>query len=158
SPLQGRTILLYGEQGLGDTIHFVRYARLIKERGARVIVQCQGTLLPVLARTPGIDTLLGWGSPPPAFDVWAPLMSLPALLGTTLETTPAEVPYICPDPEPVARWRQQLAPIRGFRVGIAWKGSPRHAWDRHRSASLEQFEPLARIPGVRLISLQKGTG
>lgn len=158
SPLDGRTILLYGEQGLGDVLHFVRYAPLLKARGARVIVQCQNALLKLLARTPGIDQLVGWGHPPPAYDVYVPMMSVPALFHTTLETIPADIPYIFPDPDLVAHWRRHLAPVRGFRVGIAWQGSPRHAWDRHRSVSLEQFEPLARIPGVQLISLQKGPG
>jgi hypothetical protein len=89
---------------------------------------------------------------------WLPLMSVPAVFGTTLETIPAQVPYVQPDPELVAHWRRQLTPVRGFRVGIAWQGSPRHAWDRQRSVKLEYFEPLARIPGVRLISLQKNAG
>lgn len=158
SPLDGRTILLYAEQGLGDTLHFVRYAALCKARGGKVIVQCQNALLSLLSRTPGIDGLVGWGATPPPFDVWQPLMSLPAVFRTTLDTIPTGTPYVHPDPELVAFWRQQLAPARGFRVGIAWQGSPRHAWDRHRSVPLEQFEPLARIPGVQLISLQKGAG
>ncbi len=158
SPLTGRTILLYAEQGLGDTLHFVRYAPLVKERGGRVVLQCQGVLLRLLSRTQGIDHLVAWGVAPPPFDVWAPLMSLPALFGTTLETIPAACPYVLPDPDLVSQWRHRLAPVRGFRVGIAWQGSPRHAWDRHRSVSLEQFEPLARVEGVQLISLQKGVG
>jgi tetratricopeptide (TPR) repeat protein len=158
APLAGRTILLYGEQGLGDTLHFVRYAALVKAHGGRVIVQCQNALLHLLSRTPGIDGLVGWGAEPPAFDVYAPLMSLPALFGTTLETIPATVPYVFADPKRGSHWRAELASIRGLRVGIAWQGSPRHAWDRHRSVALEQFEPLAKVEGVRLISLQKGHG
>jgi tetratricopeptide (TPR) repeat protein len=158
SPLAGRTILLYGEQGLGDTLNFIRYAPLVKARGGQVIVQCQNALLPILSRTSGIDQLIAWGATPPPFDVYSPLLSVPALVGTTVETIPAEVPYILPDPELVAHWRRQLAPIRGFRVGITWQGSPRHPWDRHRSVPLELFEPLARVEGVRLISLQKGAG
>ena len=157
SPLNGRTILLYCEQGLGDTLQFVRYAPMIKGAG-RVIVQCQNALLRLLARTPGIDQLVGWGTAPPAFDVWAPLMSLPALFDTKLETIPVAIPYVFADPDLVQHWKRQLAPIRGFRVGIAWQGSPRHAWDRHRSVALAQFEPLSRVEGVRLISLQKGPG
>jgi tetratricopeptide (TPR) repeat protein len=157
--LDGKTILLYGEQGLGDTLHFARYAALVKARGAgRVIVMCQNALVRLLARTPGIDGLVGWGATPPDFDVWAPFMSLPALFGTTLANIPADVPYVFPDPELVAHWKRQLALARGFRIGIAWQGSPRHAWDRHRSAGLEAFEPLARVEGVQLISLQKGPG
>ena len=157
-PLDGRTILLLAEQGLGDTIQFIRYAALIKARGGRVIVQCQNALLLLLSRTAGIDGLVGWGAEPPPFDVWAPLMSLPGLFHTTVKTVPVAVPYVFPDPDLVAHWRRQLAPVRGFRIGIVWQGSPRHPWDRHRSIPLEQFEPLARMPGVRLVSLQKGAG
>jgi tetratricopeptide (TPR) repeat protein len=157
-PLAGRTILLYGEQGLGDTLHFVRYAPLVKARGGRVLVQCQNALLHLLSRTPGIDGLVGWGATPPPFDVWLPLMSLPAVFGTTLETIPATIPYIFPDLALVEHWRRQLAALPGFRVGIVWQGSPRHAWDRHRSVSLSAFAPLAQVPGVCLVSLQKGPG
>ncbi len=159
SPLEGRTILLYGEQGLGDVLHFVRYAPLVKAKGAgRVILMCQNALVRLLARTPGIDGWVGWGATPPPFDVWCPLMSLPTLFHTTVKTIPAQVPYVFPDPELVAHWGRQLGSARGFRVGISWQGSPRHAWDRHRSCPLEAFEPLARVPGVHLISLQKGAG
>ena len=156
SPLTGRTIVLYAEQGLGDTLHFVRYAPIVKTFGGRVIVQCQKPLLPILATCPGIDQLIAQGAAPPKFDVQAPLMSLPLILGTREHNIPGEVPYLWADLELIEHWRRQLAPIRGFRVGIAWQGNARHPWDRHRSATLEEFEPLARVPGVRLISLQKG--
>ncbi|HJT78306.1 MAG TPA: DUF6165 family protein [Gemmataceae bacterium] len=158
SPLEGRTILVYAEQGLGDTLQFVRYARLLQAGGGRVVLQCQDALLPLLARTPGIDALIGHSASPPAFDVYVPLVSLPGLLGTTLSNIPAEVPYLFADPDLVAHWRRELAPVSGFRVGIAWQGSPQHPWDRHRSIPLNLFEPLARIPGIRLISLQQGHG
>ena len=155
-PVAGRTVLLYAEQGLGDTLHFIRYAALVKERGARVVVQCQGTLIPLLKRTPGIDQLVAWGEPVPECDTWAPLMSLPAIFKTKLETVPVAVPYLFPDPALVDHWRRFLAPIAGFTIGIAWQGSPRHAWDRHRSVALASFAPLAKVPGVRLVGLQKG--
>jgi tetratricopeptide (TPR) repeat protein len=158
APLAGRTILVHAEQGLGDTLHFVRYAPLLKALGGRVILQCQGVLIPLLRRCSGIDEFVAWRAPSPACDVWSPLMSLPALFHTALSTIPAEIPYLFADPERVDRWRRELAPLSGFRIGIAWQGSPRHAWDRHRSVPLSAFEPLARIPGVRLISLQKHHG
>jgi tetratricopeptide (TPR) repeat protein len=158
SPLQGRTILLYAEQGLGDTFQFVRYAPRVRAGGGRVVLQCQDALLPLLSRTPGIDALVGHSASPPAFDVYVPLGSLPGLLGTTLSNIPAEVPYLFADPDLVAHWRRELAPVSGFRVGIAWQGSPQHPWDRHRSVPLSHFEPLARVPGIRLISLQQGSG
>ncbi len=158
SPLEGRTILLYAEQGLGDTLQFVRYAPLVRAGGGRVVLQCQDALLPLLARTPGIDALVGHSASPPPFDVYVPLVSLPGLVGTTLSNIPTEIPYLFADPDLVAHWRRELAPVRGFRVGIAWQGSPQHPWDRHRSVPLSHFEPLARVPGVRLISLQQGPG
>jgi tetratricopeptide (TPR) repeat protein len=157
-PLDGRTVLLYAEQGLGDTLHFVRYAPLVKARGGRVIVQCQRALIPLLSHSPGIDGLTAWGDIPPPFDVYVPLMSLPSLFHTTLETIPAGIPYLFADPERIAHWRRELAPVRGLRVGITWQGSPRHPWDRHRSVPLALFEPLARNEGVQLISLQQGHG
>jgi hypothetical protein len=158
SPLNGRTILLHAEQGLGDTLHFVRYAAVVKAHGGRVIVQCQARLIPLFRRCEGIDQLVAWGEPVPNCDVWLPMMSLPAVLRTTIASIPSTIPYLFPDPAFVEHWRQELASINGFKIGIAWQGSPRHPWDRHRSTSLALFEPLARIPGVQLISLQRGFG
>jgi hypothetical protein len=158
SALAGRTILFFGEQGLGDTLHFARYAPLVKARGGRVILYCQNALCKLLTRSPGVDGLVGWGATLPKFDCWQALMSLPAVFGTTLETIPASCPYVFADLDLAAHWRRELAPVRGLRVGIAWQGSPRHPWDRHRSVTLDQFEPLAHVPGVHLISLQKNLG
>jgi Flp pilus assembly protein TadD len=158
SPLAGRTILLFGEQGLGDTLHFVRYAPIVKAYGGRIIVQCQRSLLPILASCPGIDQLVPLGESPPKFDLQAALMSLPLILGGGTHVIPAEVPYLTAKAELVEHWRRQLAPLAGFRVGIVWQGNSRHPWDRHRSAKLADFEPLARVPGVQLVSLQKGPG
>ncbi len=158
SPLEGRTILLYAEQGLGDTLHFVRYAALLKAQGARVVLQCQAPLIPLLSRCAGIDEIIPWGARPPAFDIWTPMLSLPHLLQTRLESIPADIPYLFADPALVEHWRRQFASVPGFKVGIAWQGSPRHPWDRHRSVRLSCFEPLARVRGVQLISLQQGPG
>jgi Flp pilus assembly protein TadD len=158
SPLDGRTILLYREQGLGDTLQFIRYAALVKERGGTVIVECLNSLLPLLRRCVGIDRLVAEGTDLPAFDVQAPLMSLPLLCGTTPATIPAQVPYLFPDPDAVEHWRRQLGPVRAFKIGIVWQGNPEYANDRYRSFPLTAFEPLARMPGVRLYSLQKGAG
>ncbi|MBV8230192.1 MAG: glycosyltransferase family protein [Planctomycetaceae bacterium] len=158
SPLEGRTILLYTEQGLGDTLQFVRYARLVKRRGGVVILAAQAPLLPLLTGGAGIDRFVARDASLPDFDVHYPLMSLPGLFGTTLVTIPAEVPYLRAEPARVERWRRALGPIRGFRVGIAWQGSPTNPDDRRRSIPLVQFAPLARVEGVRLISLQRGTG
>jgi tetratricopeptide (TPR) repeat protein len=157
-PLAGRTILLHAEQGLGDTIQFIRYVPLVKERGGRVVVECQRLLLPLLANVAGIDQLLALGDLLPPFDVQAPLLSIPGIMGTTLDTIPARVPYLAPDPERVQSWRKQLEPLGGFRVGIVWQGDPQMSGDALRSILLRYFEPLARVPEVRLVSLQKGAG
>jgi Flp pilus assembly protein TadD len=158
SPLAGRRILLFSEQGLGDTLQFIRYTSSIKQQGATVTVACQKALMPLLKRCPGIDRLLPTGSPWPDCDVHSSLMSLPGIFRTTLETIPSDVPYLHPDPALVERWRAELACIPGFRVGIGWQGNPKYITDRRRSIPLSAFQPLDAVSGVRLISLQKGPG
>jgi Flp pilus assembly protein TadD len=158
APLDGRTILLRAEQGLGDTLQFIRYAPLVKRAGGTVVVECQRPLLPLLAGFAGVDRWVPRGAALPPFDVHAPLMSLPGLLGTTLETIPAAIPYLFADPQLVERWRVELGANPAFKVGIVWKGSSSHRADHVRSARLRDFEPLARVPGVQLFSLQKGEG
>jgi tetratricopeptide (TPR) repeat protein len=157
-PLEGRTIFLHAEQGLGDTIQFIRYAPLVKEYGARVVVQCQKPLLRLLAGFRGIDALIGQGDVLPAFDVHAPLLSLPGILKTSLDNVPATVPYLFAPPPLVQRWREELGKLDGLKIGIGWQGRPTHFGDCFRSIPLAFFGPLAQIPGVRLISLQKGVG
>jgi Tfp pilus assembly protein PilF len=156
--LEGRTILLRAEQGLGDTLQFIRYASLVKARGGTVLVVCHEPLVRVLHGCPGIDRLLPMGSPLPPFDVHAPLLSLPRLFGTTVATVPAPVPYLVADAPLAAPWHGVLSQYSGFKIGIVWQGNPRHKSDRYRSCPLTQFEGLARLPGVRLISLQVGPG
>jgi hypothetical protein len=157
--LAGRTILLHDEQGFGDTIHHARFLPLVKARGGRVILRCQPALGRLLAGLDGADQVLGIarGEPLPAFDVHAPLMSLPHLLGTTLATIPANVPYLRPSPDDVTRWAARLAAdpdLPDFRVGLVWAGSPLHANDSRRSLSLDALEVLAQ-PGASFYSLQK---
>jgi hypothetical protein len=163
SPLAGRTLLLLAEQGLGDTLHFVRYVPMIQERGGRVIVQCQAALAKPLAGARGVDNIAVLGSALPHFDFYAPLMSLAGIFGTTPATIPGEVPYLEVDQKLVAQWRKELeesvpATAAQIRVGIAWQGSPGFADDQLRSIPLTQFGRLAGVGGVQLISLQKGQG
>ncbi len=158
SCLPDKTILLWSEQGLGDTIQFIRYAALVKERVGRVIFFCPPPLVPLLSGCPGVDEIVAEGNVVSGFEVQAPLLSLPALFGTTLATVPADIPYVQVDPQHVAVWRDRLPDEQHFRVGIVWQGNPRHGWDHHRSAPLASLEPLARLPGVSLVSLQKGAG
>lgn len=156
--LRGKSILLHAEQGLGDTIHFIRYAPLLQQQGARVIVQSQKGLIPLLRSCPGIDMLQEQGAIPPAYDVHAPLMSLPRIVGTRIDSIPANVPYLKAEPARIERWRAETARLQGFKVGLAWQGSPANQADRQRSIKLETFAPLAALPGVTLVSLQKGVG
>jgi tetratricopeptide (TPR) repeat protein len=159
SDLTGKTIVLYGEQGLGDTLQFIRYAPLVKARGGMVVAACPALLLPILAGCPGVDRLVlkGPGAAEAAY-VQALLPSLPAIFKTTLDTIPAEVPYLFADPVRVEFWREKLAQVPGFKVGILWQGSAAHPRDRWRSAPVAEFAPLARVAGVRLLSLQMDQG
>jgi tetratricopeptide (TPR) repeat protein len=157
SPVAGKTVLLHAEQGLGDTLQFIRYVPVVKKLGATVVCACPKPLLPLLSRCAGIDKLMSQEEPAPKFDVHAPLLSLPGILGTTLSTIPADVPYLFADEKLVEKWRRELAVFPGFKVGIAWKGNSKHAMDRHRSMPLMQFAPLA-LDGVHLLSMQKGEG
>lgn len=157
SPLQGRTILLFAEQGLGDTLQFIRYAPLVKERGGNVVLACPESLFPILAGCTGIDRIVSRSSLP-EFDVYAPLLSLPRIFGTSAATIPADGPYLVADPDLVNRWQRTLNGLSGFKIGIAWQGSSLYEADRFRSFPLSHFAPLARMEGLRLISLQKGEG
>jgi Flp pilus assembly protein TadD len=154
--LAGRTILLHAEQGMGDAIQFIRFAPLLKEQGATVIVACSPALVPLLNRCAGIDQVVEQGTAVP-FDVETPLLSVPGKLGTTLDTVPVRVPYLFGDPDREKHWRRELSRVPGFKVGIAWQGNRDHPEDRLRSALLASFAPLAG-EGVRLISLQLGPG
>ncbi|HMC90058.1 MAG TPA: DUF6165 family protein [Gemmataceae bacterium] len=158
SPLAGRTILLHAEQGLGDTLQFIRYAALVKERGGRVLVACQKPLLPILKGCPGVDQWVPYDAPLPDFDVYAPLLSLPRLFGTSLASIPAAVPYVFADAELIERWGRELDRYTALKVGVAWQGNPRYSGDRKRSFPLEKLAPVATLPNVQLFSLQKGPG
>ena len=154
----GRTLLLHMEQGIGDMIQFIRYAPLVKERGGTVLLECPPRLVHLFSICAGIDRVLPSGTPYPSFDLHAPLMTLPGLFGTTLKTIPAPVPYLSPDAERVHFWGNQLAGRGGLKIGIAWQGNRKHRWDRHRSLRLASLAPLANVPHVQLISLQKRDG
>jgi tetratricopeptide (TPR) repeat protein len=159
SPLPQGTIVLWAEQGLGDTLQFARYATLVKERVGKVLLDCPGPLRGLLLSLPGIDGLAGAGTAEgPTPDVQAPLMSLPRIFGTTPTTVPASVPYLFVDGAQRETWRQKLASGGGLKVGISWQGNKHFSGDRHRSVKLKMFAPLAAIPGVQLFSLQKGYG
>jgi Flp pilus assembly protein TadD len=152
------TILLVAEQGIGDTLQFVRYASLVKERVGTVILLCQKPLRLLLKSVPCVDRLICEGDPIPQCDCWCPLLSLPLFFTPTVDDVPRMIPYLAADETLVRFWQWRMQHVDGFRVGINWQGNPAFLKDRFRSIPLAAFEPLAKIPGVRLISLQKGPG
>jgi tetratricopeptide (TPR) repeat protein len=165
SSLVGKTILLQAEQGLGDSFQFVRYAPLVKQRGGRVLLECQPPLVQIMKSCPGIDHILTPNDPVPSFDVQSPLLSLPAIMKTTLATVPAPIPYLSAQPALTEHWQRELSPFSGFKIGIVWQGDPKkslpvedRAERRRRFIPLACFERLAHLPGIRLFSLQKGHG
>ena len=115
--IQDRTILLHAEQGFGDNLQFIRFAPMVKQRVGRVLVLCQAPLLQLVARCNGVDMAFECGSYEPNCDVHAPLLSLPAIFGTTLETLPAQVPYLVTDKVLVDHWRVELAKAIGIDGG-----------------------------------------
>ncbi|MGD9720648.1 MAG: tetratricopeptide repeat protein [Pirellulales bacterium] len=154
----GKTVFIVGEQGLGDAIQFVRYAALVKERSqGRVLLHCQPRLRRLLETAAGVDAFLANSGGEP-FDYWVPLLSLPHVFGTTLETVPAAAPYLSAQPDRVRRWRHELASQPGFKVGIAWQGNPAYQADAERSVPLAHFAALAACPKVRCYSLQAQHG
>jgi tetratricopeptide (TPR) repeat protein len=156
APLGGRTILLWAEQGLGDVIHFVRFAHQVKERGGRVLLEAPRALLELLETAPGVDGVVPAGGVLPPFDVQAPLMSLPRILGIRPQGLPAAAPYLHAPAERRAVWRRRFGRLRGLRVGLVWSGNPEHAQDRRRSVDLEVLAPLGRVAGVSFVGLQYG--
>lgn len=154
--IQDKTILLCAEQGLGDTVQFIRYAPLIAEKGAKVVVECQKELVSLVQTVKGIGEVIEKNKELPAFDEWCPLLSLPMIFETTLETVPANVPYFEVHPEKKTQWKQRLFhDPAGFRVGLAWAGNPKYRHDRIRSCPFELFARLKEVEGVVLYSLQK---
>jgi tetratricopeptide (TPR) repeat protein len=165
---EGRTILIHDEQGVGDAIQFARYAQMVQARGATVIVECNTQLTRLLSSMPGISQVIGRFSAMPAHDAHVSLLSLPHLLGTTLDTIPGDAPYLRAEPELTSQWAQRLGaqrlgaqrlePRRALRVGMVWAGNPEFKEDNLRSPRLESFLALMDVPGVEFYALQKGDG
>jgi tetratricopeptide (TPR) repeat protein len=152
-PLDGKTILLHAEQGLGDTLHFARYVPLLAARGARAVLEVQAPLTGLMRTLEGAAIVIARGDPLPAFDHHAPLLSLPLALGTTLETIPAPAAYLHADPAKSAAWAQRLGPKSAPRVGLVWNGSAAQENDRNRSLPLAALLPY--LPGgLDYVSLQ----
>lgn len=141
-PLQGKTILLYCEQGAGDTLQFCRYVKHVAALGARVVLEVQPELLPLLAGVEGAALVLPRGAPLPAFDCHCALLSLPLAFRTELNDIPGGVPYLYSDAARVALWQGKLGQKTRPRIGLAWSGNPLHKNDRNRSIALSELLPL----------------
>lgn len=157
SDITGKTILLHAEQGFGDTIQFIRYAPLVREKGAKVIVECQKELAPLMRNIEGIHRLIVRSEQLPEFDLHYPLLSLPLQFDTTLESIPAKIPYISADKQLIKKWREKVLPDNSkLKVGIVWSGNPDNIKIRSKSCSLEAYSPFADLDDVTFYSLQKG--
>ena len=154
----GKRLCVHSEQGLGDTLQFIRYLPRVKNLGGTVILETSRHLAGLFTGLNSVDEVVvkdSNASPGVEYDMCAHLLSLPGLFRTTVDAIPATVPYIAADPNKVSYWKQKLAGP-DFKVGFVWGGSPVHKRDRIRSIELARFEILATIPGIRLYGLQKG--
>jgi Flp pilus assembly protein TadD len=155
-PVDGKTVLITAEQGLGDTLQCVRYVPLLAARGARVIVEARPQLRSLLETVPGIAGTVAAGETLDRLDYQIPLFSLPSAFGTTLQTVPAETPYLHPPQALIEDWAKRLPP--GRRIGLVWQGNPASKAERGRSFRLSHLAPLSAVEGLSFVSLQKHHG
>lgn len=155
APVADKTIFLYREQGMGDTIQFARYAPLLTKRDARVILEVQPPLKSLLSQIGPNIQVIGSGEDIPGFDLHCPLLSLPLAFCTELGTIPANVPYLTVPGDRMAQWSERLPPRCELRVGIAWSGNVSHKDDHNRSIALARAAPLFDVPDIQFVSLQK---
>jgi tetratricopeptide (TPR) repeat protein len=155
--IKGQIILLQAEQGFGDTIQFIRYAPLIAQRCARVIIGCHKELKSILSKIDGISMVIAYGETLPQFDVRCRLLDLPLIFQTTLDNIPAKIPYMQAESLLVQKWRDKIQHDNSkLRIGLVWAGSSKHKNNYNRSFSPEIFSPLAKFKGITFYSLQKG--
>ncbi len=162
SSLSGKTILFHFEQGFGDTLHFCRYAAQAADAGARVILEVQEPLADLMATVPGVAQVVTSKDVMPPHDLRCPMMSLPLAFGTTLETIPANIPYLHADSTLAMKWRGRLSSLTGLRVGLVWAAGDRMGnadlitAARGKSLSLAALAPLAAVEGCAFVSIQLG--
>src|SRR3990167_5317716 len=161
---KGKRILLYAEQGLGDTLQFIRYAKLIKDQGGTVILETQKPLKDLLSLCPYLDAVIARGESVPEFDYQMPLMSLPLIYNSNEDTIPLGIPYLYAQPQLIKEWKEKLSHDEGIKIGICWQGNPNYRTQFLRqtvaakSITVDKFAPIGRLPGVKLYSLQKISG
>ena len=149
-PVTGQTVFIHAEQGFGDAIHFARFVRLVRERAARVILECRPELKSLFIFSGVADEVIAYGEPVPPCDVFVSIVSLPGVLGITQENLPARVPYL----KAPAADNLPPAATGNLKVGFVWAGSPTHSDDASRSLPLTMFAPILQTPGVTFYSLQ----
>jgi hypothetical protein len=156
-PLDGRRLLVVGEQGFGDHFQFLRFARVLQERGATVDLCMREPLLPLVERILGVNRAFS-GKPGRDYDFWVPMMSVPSCVGTELSTIPAELPYLFADKTKLKTWRKRVSPVDTTkrRVGLVWAGSPTFGNDRYRSMTLTDLSALSELKNIAWYALQKG--
>jgi len=155
--IKGKTLFAYIEQGLGDTIQYYRYVAFALTRGATVILSVPNQLIALLRSAIPQVELIGWGQAPPDFDFHIPLASIPLAVGMRIETIPVADHYLSAEPERVARWKGKLGD-HGFRIGVAWQGNQLIVGSEGKAFAVSALEGISRLPGVRLIGLQKNAG
>jgi len=158
--VKGKNILVFDEQGLGDSIQFVRYLKLLKQLNCKVIFECDPRLALLYKNMDGVDRLIlresNSSEPKIDYDYQIALLNLPLFFKTNLENIPSEVPYIKPDQALVEKFGKILSDNDSFKVGLVWGGNPKHTGDKKRSCPLKEFSPLFSLKGVRFYSLQMG--
>lgn len=155
TPFRGRRLVVHAEQGLGDTIQYARFLSLVRSLGGEVTLQVQSSLVKLFGTLKGPSRVVGEGAEIPGQDMVLPMMSLPYRLGLTLGSIPAQAPYLAAEPARVTHWRNRLSPATGDRlIGVVWRGNPKAPVDRGRSMPGPMLlQPLAALPGVRLVAL-----
>lgn len=159
--LEGKSLLVHTEQGIGDAVQLVRLLPLLRtqKKVAKLVFACQKAIQKLLANSVDVDEWFPIDEPASiTFDTFTPMLALPFLLGINEHNLPKKVPYLIADPARLAKWKPIVDALPGFKIGIGWQGSPTYIGDAYRSIPLKYFEALAKIPGVTLVSLQKVAG
>ena len=155
-PLNGARILLHAEQGLGDTLQFLRYVPMVQAAGGSVVLGVQASLRRIALEVPGVTQVVVHGEAMPELEWQCPLLSLPLVLGTTLETIPGQTPYLSVPDQALAKAAERAWPETGLRVGLVWAGNGLHMRDRYRSMRLSEFASILQLEGIHFFSLQMG--
>ncbi len=158
APLNGARILVHGEQGFGDNFQFARYAGLVAERGGRVVMGTRAGMKPLLMTVPGVVEVVASGESLTDIACHIPMMSLPYVFGTRLDSIPNATPYMTADPARATAWKERLDAYPGLRVGLVWSGNTDTIYNARRSPGLAALRPLIGCPGVTTFGLQMGGG